>query len=692
MQLDTLFNPRSVAVIGASNDPTKVGYALMKNIMDGGTREVYPVTLSEPQVLGRAASTSISMVQGDVDLAIIAVRADVVATVLKECADKGVKNAVVISAGFKEVGDAGKKLEEDIATVAREYGITLLGPNCLGVMNAQADWNASFAVSKPKPGNVAFVSQSGALGTALLDWANREGVGFSKFVSLGNEASLTELDFLEYLTVDPDTAAVLLYVEEVRDGARFIELATRLAEKKPLVVLRAGTSKRGSAAVTSHTGSLAPSDAIFGAALRKAGAIPVTSLRTFFSLAKLFQLGYTEPLQRLVILTNGGGPSVNTADLIEHSASLSLANLADDTQAALRAVLPPMAAVKNPIDVIGDAGADRYDNSLATLVNLSDVDAVIALITPQMMTDPVKIAEALLKHRDAKPIIPVFMGGSTVAAGAALLRQEGMVSFDSPTDVVDALDALARGKDKVEEEQTDANVEALPLPELEMFGFEEMRTMLDDYDVHLEGVYVSTEDEIEDALKKLGDGPYAMKAVSRQLVHKSDLNAVQTNLVDADAVRGAWKDIMKRVGKHTEDAVVDGMLIQRMEAGVECIIGVKRDPIFGPVVVFGLGGIYVEILKDASMRMAPVSKDEALSQIREIRGFPLLSGARGQEPADIAALAITISSLSHLVLDYPDVEEIDLNPVFATPKGVAVVDARIMRKPRIPPADKPKEE
>ena len=443
MQLDTLFNPRSVAVIGASNDPSKVGYALMKNILDGGDREVYPVTLSETQVLGRATSTNIKMVPGDVDLAVIAVRADIVATVLKECAEKGVKTAIVISAGFKEVGDAGKALEDGIRAVAEEHGITLLGPNCLGVMNAQADWNASFAVSKPKAGNIAFVSQSGALGTALLDWANREGVGFSKFVSLGNEASLTELEFLEYLADDPDTSAVLLYVEEIRDGKRFIENAKRLTAKKPLVVLRAGTSARGSAAVASHTGSLAPSNKIFEAVLRDVGAISVTSLRTFFSLAKLFQLGYTNPLQRLVILTNGGGPSVNTADLIENSVSLSLATLGDETQAALRTVLPPMAAVRNPIDVIGDAGADRYDNALSALAELDDVDAIIALVTPQMMTDPVKIAEALLKHREEKPILPVFMGGTTVAAGAGLLRQSGVVSFDSPTDVVDALDALA---------------------------------------------------------------------------------------------------------------------------------------------------------------------------------------------------------------------------------------------------------
>lgn len=687
MQLDTLFNPRSVAIIGASNDPSKVGYALVKNILDGGEREVYPVTLSDTQVLGRAASTNIKMVPGEVDLAVIAVRADVVATVLRECGEKGVKTAIVISAGFKEVGEAGKVLEEGIAAAAEESGITLLGPNCLGIMNAQADWNASFAVSKPKTGNISFLSQSGALGTALLDWANREGVGFSKFVSLGNEAALTEVEFLDYFADDPDTGAVLLYVEEIKDGKKFLDTARRLTVKKPLVVLRAGTSARGSAAVASHTGSLAPSDKIFEAALHDVGAIGVASLRTFFSLAKLFQLGYRTPLQNLVILTNGGGPSVNTADLIENSHSLALVTLGDETQAALRTVLPPMAAVRNPIDVIGDAGADRYDNSLATLTQLADIDAIIALVTPQMMTDPVKIAEALLKYRDAKPILPVFMGGATVAAGAALLRQEGMVSFDSPTDVVDALDALAHGIEK--KSGIEAQETPRLSPHLEMYGLEEMRTMLGDYDIHLEGVFVKTDEEVDDALKKLGDGPYVIKAISRALVHKSDLGAVHIGLADADAVHDAWKNIEKRVHKEEPDAVLDGMLIQRMVRGVECIIGVKRDPVFGPVVVFGLGGIYVEVLKDSSVRIAPVSKEEALAQIHDIKGSSLLTGARGQTAVDLDALAATIVSLSHLVLDFPDIEEIDLNPVFAMEKGAVVVDARIMRKPVALPAEEP---
>jgi len=678
MQYNTLFNPRSVAVIGATGNPSKVGYALMKNILAGSVREVYPVTLGETEVLGQAAYTSVGAIPGPVDLVVIAVRADLVAMILRECAKKHSTAAIVISAGFKEVGPEGKKLEEEIAAVARENGITLLGPNCLGIMNAHADWNASFAVGKPRAGGIAFVSQSGALGTALLDWANREGIGFSKFVSLGNEAALSEVEFMEYLADDTETSAVLLYVEQVADGARFMEAAQRITKNKPLVVLRAGRSARGSAAVASHTGSLAPSDKIFGAALRQVGAIPVDSLRTLFSLAKLFELGLTGPLQRLVILTNGGGPSVNTADLVDLSHSLSLASFTDETKAALREVLPPMAAVSNPIDVIGDAGPDRYENTLRILTTLSDVDAIITLVTPQMMTDPKGIAEVLVQHRSMKPIIPVLMGGATVAPGVAVLQEQGMVNFALPTDVVEALDALARGmaSHKIDADTPPAHASAttrsmMPLPE--------MQELMERYDLHLSGLFVESRAALAQVVETLGEGPYAIKAIGNELVHKSDLKAVRLGLEDVAALGMAWDDIFAHLTAHVPGITIDGMLVQRMIDGVECIVGMKRDSVFGPVIVFGLGGIFVEILKDSSMRIAPVSREEALAQIQEIKGLPLLTGARGREPVKLEPLAEAISSLSQLALEHPEIQEIDFNPIFATPDGAHIVDARMMQ-------------
>jgi acetyltransferase len=674
-KLNTLFNPNKVAVVGATNDETKVGYALMKNILDGRTREVYPVTLSDAEVMGHVAYQSVSTIPGSVDLVVIAVRADVVANILEECGEKGITTAIVISAGFKEAGEEGVILEKNIADVARKHNITLLGPNCLGVMNAHAQWNASFAVNSPQKGGVGFVSQSGALGTALLDWANGEGVGFSKFVSLGNEASLTELDFLEYLADDEETKAVLLYVEKVTDGSRFLELARKVVEKKPLVVLRAGRSARGSVAVQSHTGSLAPSDAVFGSALRQVGAIPVDSLRTLFSLAKLFELGYTKSLNNLVILTNGGGPSVNTADLIGFSKSLSLVDFSDETKEALKAVLPPMAAVNNPIDVIGDAGPSRYRDTLDILQALDDVDGIIALVTPQMMTDPKDIADVFIEKKDGTPIIPVLMGGETTQKGARELIEHGMASFHSPTDVVEALDALARGTPKTTLSETGTAHASTRT----MMGIHEMQTTLGSHGLKLEGVFVENKDSINGAVHELGDGPYVLKAVSRDVIHKSDMKAVQIGLADAEVIHTAWEEITREIEQHTEGATIDGMMLQQMVSGVECIIGMNRDPVFGPVIVFGLGGVFVEILKDASMRIAPITKEEALKQIQEIKGLPLLTGARGSEPVNLEALADITVSLSNLSLENSHIEEIDFNPVIVNKTGAYIVDARFMK-------------
>ncbi len=678
INLHTLFNPHSVAVVGATNDTTKVGYALMKNILDGKSREVYPVTLSETEVLGHVAYTSLLAIPSTVDVAVIAVRADIVPLILKECAEKDIHNAIVISAGFKEMGEDGKKLEEKIALIASEHGINLLGPNCLGIMNAHANWNASFAVNGPHKGGIAFVSQSGALGTALLDWSNKEGVGFSKFVSLGNEASLTELEFLEYLIDDEDTKAVLLYLEKVSDGSRFLELARRLAEKKPLVVLRAGRSARGSIAVASHTGSLAPSDTVFGTALKQAGAICVDSLRTLFSLSKLFELGFTtNDVQRIVVLTNGGGPSVNTADLVDLSDSLSLVSFEDGVKEELRSVLPPMAAVNNPIDVIGDAGPSRYTDVLDILGKLENIDCIITIVTPQMMTDPLGIASVLAEKKGMKKIIPVFMGGSTIESGVATLLKSGIPSFNSPTDVVEALEALARhSKKPLEQNPAKPRLST----HLKMLSLSSMQEILKEHDLLLEGEYIESRDDVLNALSKLGNGPYAMKAISSDLVHKSDLQAVKLHLPNAEAILHAWDDIEEYVQSHTKGAIIEGMLIQSMVKGVECIVGMKRDAVFGPTIVFGLGGVFVEILKDSSLRIAPVGKEEALKQIEEIQGYGLLTGARGTTPCDLEALAQTIVSLSELSLAHPEIEEIDFNPVFATPTGTHIVDARIMVK------------
>lgn len=677
MNFDRLFNPRTVAVVGAAPEPTRVGYALMKNLTGGSGRTIIPVTEKYPDVLGVPTVKTLADVQGEVDLVVIAVKASLVPSVLSVAAEKGIPHTVIISAGFKEEGEEGKKLEDEIAALARVKGMTLIGPNCLGVIDTHADMNASFVVTKPIPGHVGFISQSGAIGTALLDWARTEGVGFSKFVSLGNEAGTTEVDMMEHFADDDATRAVLMYLEKVSDGARFMDAARRITAKKPLVILRAGRSARGSAAVMSHTGSLAPDDAIFEAACRESGAITVETLRDLFSLAKILHMDIRNPVQRLAVVTNGGGPSVNATDLIDLSRSLQLGEFSDTTRSALRAVLPPMAAVGNPVDVIGDATSTRYADTLSVVAELSDIDAILVIVTPQMMTDPAAIARTISFVRAKKPVIPVFMGGAAAVPGIAVLKESGLVNFDIPTDAILALDELACRRPKVSQEVHHAALAPHPSNE-EMLDMETTQKLLSQYGIPLLGVLMKNGSVIEATLTTLGGNRFAMKAISKDVVHKSDAGAVRINLTNKEDVARAWEEMYKSITAKHPGAVLEGMLIQHMKEGTEVIIGMKRDATFGPVILFGMGGIFAEAMKDTALAIAPVTEEEAQKMIRSIKGARLLQGMRGKEPVSERALVDVIVNLSRLAVEHPEIVAIDLNPVMASSTQAAIVDARFM--------------
>jgi len=684
MTLSSLFNPHSIAVIGASNDRNKVGYALVSNLLNGTKRDVYPVSISENEVQGLKAYKSVKEINGDIDLVLIAVRADIVPSILEECAAKNVKTVIIIAAGFKEIGPAGAELEKKCAEIAKKNGITLLGPNCLGTIDTHTDLNASFAAGKPRKGHIAFLSQSGALGTAVLDKALSEGVGFSKFISLGNEAALSEMEFLEYLKNDADTKAILMYVEQLSNGPEFIRLASEITKDKPIVLIKAGRGARGLQAVMSHTGSLAPEDAVFTAACRQSGIIVVESIREFFNMAKLFELGITRPLQRLIVLTNAGGPAVVTADLIDFSRSLSLVELKDSTKEALRKVLPPMAAFGNPVDIIGDALKDRYESTLKILVEENEADAIVTLLTPQMMTETEATAKLLADYNKKKPIIPVFIGGPAIEKGLVELKNNGLVNFSFPKDAVEALDNLARGNKKQGERSkekgeiaNDPKSQALKATE-KMMAFTAMHDLFKEYGLHLPGVLVKEKKDLAEAMKKAGEDPWTLKAMSPDVIHKTDMGAVKLDIKSLRGAEKAWDDIEKSVGKKKPDAVLDGMLMQTMVPGKEIIIGMKRDATFGPTILFGLGGIYTEALKDTSLRIAPVSKEEADKMMRDIRGIHILSGLRGEKPVDFESLADIIIRLSKLAVEHKEVKEIDLNPVMANEKEAVIVDARAM--------------
>jgi acetyltransferase len=515
-----------------------------------------------------------------------------------------------------------------------------------------------------------------------------------------------------------------------------MELAGEITKRKPIVLIKAGRSARGQQAVASHTGSLAPEDAVFTAACKQAGIIVVESIREFFNMAKLFELGILDPLQNLIILTNAGGPAVVTTDLVDLSRSLSLIQLEEKTKDKLRKVLPPMAAVNNPVDIIGDALSDRYENALKILIEEKSADAIIVLLTPQMMTQAEATAKLLAEYRKKKPIIPVFMGGPAVENGLAELKKVGLVNFTFPKDAVEALNNLARGAKKVESEEgalardssTAATQDERRLfghersdmrksasvvvggagQELEssnntldsrpkgmillnhlrgndkkslekMMSFGEMCNLFKDYEIDFQGILVKEKNGLEEAMKKLGAGPFIMKAISPDVIPKTDMGAVKLDIKNIKEAEVAWDEIISSVKSKNPQTVIEGMLVQAMVSGKEVIIGMKRDATFGPTILFGLGGIFTEALKDTSLRIAPVSKEVALEMIHEIRGINILTGLRGEASVDLEKLSDIIVKLSKLAVDHPEIKEIDLNPVIVNSDEAFVVDARVMR-------------
>lgn len=681
--LENFFNPKSVTVVGASSDKRKVGFALMSNLLSGKKLEIYPVTLKEKEILGVPAFGSVLDVPGSIDLAIIAVRADMVPQVLEDCGKKQIPNAIVISSGFKEmVGSAGKDLEKRIIEIAAEQKITLLGPNCLGVIDTGNDLNASFSGRKPLAGKLAFLSQSGALGTAMIDWAVGEGIGFSKFISLGNEAQLTEIDFLKYLEEDNDTSAILMYLENINDGPEFMKIVSRITPKKPVIVIKAGMGSHGNLAAMSHTGALAPQASVFISACKQAGAVTVSSLRGFFNIVKVLsqEPKINPPVQRLIILTNGGGPSVVAADLTDRSRSLSLAELSEETKEALRKVLPPMAAIGNPIDIIGDALSERYEKALDILSGVENADGIMVIITPQMMTEVAETAKVLAKYKNKKKIFPVFIGGPEMQAGRDELIKSGMVCFMFPRDVTDSLDYIARNAPKLKSSLHHSQ----PIgdsAEGRMMEFENILSLFSEYNIPVSGKFIKVKEDLDNALRECGNGPYAMKAISNAAVHKTEAGAVVLNIKNLEEANTIWEELWQKFGQ------LEGILVQKMvggpafakaSAGKEVIIGTKKDNTFGPTILFGLGGVLAEAIKDTVIRISPIEKEEALKMMHEIKGIKILEGMRGEPPVNFDLLADILVNLFRLALTHPEIKEIDLNPVIVTDASATIVDARVM--------------
>lgn len=697
LNLDQFFNPGAVAVVGASADPTKLGHAVLHNVQEHGfTGSIYPINPKADEILGLPAYPSLTAVPGPIDLIVVVVPPKAVAPVLEEAGQKGVKGAIIITAGFRETGAQGMAMERELIAIARKYGMRLIGPNCLGIIDTYAPLQASFALGMPQQGKIAFMSQSGALCTSILDMALADDIGFSRFVSLGNKADLNEIDFLQVWGKDPNSKVIAGYLEGITDGGRFIEIAREVSKHTPVIAIKSGTTQAGSKAVSSHTGTLAGSERAYEAAFLQAGVLRAGSVQDLFDMAVAFS---NQPLpvnDAVAVVTNAGGPGIMATDALER-AGLSLAALTAETQNLLKAGLPAAASAANPVDVLGDAMADRYALAINAVADDPNVGSIIVVLTPQIMTQIEKTAEAAVaaSQRTGKPILGAFMGKQAIGPGERILRAHGVPNYPVPERAVNALAAMVRQKQWQER----------PMPEIERFdvdreavaevfrqvradgrlaiGDAEARAVQAAYGIPFpQSVLARTAEEAGRAAEEMGF-PVVMKITSPDILHKTDIGGVKLNLQSAEAVRDAFDLMVYRAQRYQPNADIWGCLVQQqVKGGKEILLGVNRDPQFGPLLVFGLGGIYVEALKDVTFRVAPIDRRQAREMLNEIRAYPLLRGVRGEAPSDTDAIVDVMLRLSQLVTDFPEIVEIDINPlmVFEQGKGALGIDMRLILK------------
>jgi acetyltransferase len=711
--LDAILCPQSVAVIGASTTPGKVGHDIFVNILKGGfTGTLYPVNPSARSVASVRAYPSIKDIPDQLDLGIVILPPKAALASVQDAVARGVKGIVIVSAGFREVGPEGRAIEDRMVAVCREAGVRLIGPNCLGVINPLPNirLNASFSARMPRPGNISFISQSGALCTAVLDFAADRNFGFSKFISIGNKADVDELDLLRYLHKDHDTEVILLYIEELRRGPEFIEAVKEITcgdyRPKPVLVIKSGRTSAGAQAAASHTGSLSGTEGVYNAIFQQAGIIRVDSIDELFDFATAFAYKNESELgkmrrkvpsgNRVAIVTNAGGPGIVATDMTMFS-GLELATFKDETIETLASHLPSTANLKNPVDVIGDATTERYENALGAVIRDEGVDGALVILTPQSMTDVLGTAEAIARiaRKSFKPILCCFMGVIDVSAGVRYLQDRGIPVYKFPENAAKAFGALYRYSQwlnrqhlaqyplKFDRERAAKIIQGClargktrlgeldGIGVLESYGFKVLPTQL-----------AKSGEEAAAIAAKMGF-PVVMKIVSEQILHKSDAGGVMVGLSNADEARKAYEGIVTRARAYKADAVVEGVLVQKMASpGTEVILGLNRYPVFGPLLMYGIGGIFVEVFQDVTFRLAPIGRNEARRMVRQIKGYKLLQGFRGRPKGDIEQIEKCLVGLSNLAMNHPEILELDINPllVHAEGQGATAADCRMILK------------
>jgi len=689
------FSPQSVAVVGASTRAGKVGHDILHNLIKAGFEgEIYPINPSATEVLGLRAYPSVKEVEGRIDLAVVVVPAAAVAEVLEECGDKGIDSAIIISAGFKEAGPEGVAREKQLAEVAKRRGVRVVGPNCLGIISTRVGLDASFAPIFPNQGSIALMSQSGALATAIIDWSVQHNIGFSKFVSFGNGVDVGVIDLLRAWEDDPETKVIVAYIEGLPDGPEFIRVAREVSQKKPVIVVKSGSTQAGARAVSSHTGSLAGSERAYDAAFLQSGVIRARSVEELFDYAVAFAYQGLPASRRVAILTNAGGPGIMATDELERQ-GLFLASIDPGTIEKLRTKLPEASNFYNPVDCLGDADAARYDFAAEAVLADPNVDAVVALLTPQTSTQPLATAEGLAQAQTAarKPVLACFMGGGAMREAITHLSENHLPTYPYPERAVDSLAAMARYREWREEppdepvaipadrDRVRAIFESLRREGRLALGEMEAREVLAAYGLTLPDYRLATTAEEAAQYGEEIGFPVVMKIVSPDILHKSDIGGVKLGVQDRQQAMDTFELMLLRAKRLMPRADLRGVSVQQMiRTGREVIVGSTRDPQFGPLVMFGLGGIYVEVLQDVTFRVAPFGKKHAGRMVAEIRTAGLLHGARGERPADMEAIEHVLLTVSQLVTDFPEIVEMDINPlkVGEPGQGAVAVDARII--------------
>ena len=701
LNLDRIFNPKVVAVIGASDEEGTVGYALMRNFKDLGYEgKVYPVNIKKEEVLGLKAYPTIEQVPETVDLAIIATPARTVPDIVEQCGRSGVKGLIIISAGFKEIGEEGKALENKITELKKKYSLRIIGPNCLGVIRPSVKMNATFINKMPKPGNIAFISQSGALGSAILDYALHENIGFSNFVSIGSMIDVDFGDLIDYFGTDPKTRSILMYIEGLTDARKFMSAARHFARTKPIILVKAGKFKESAKAAASHTGSLTGEDNVYDAAFKRAGIVRVDEIADLFNAAEVLGMQPLPKGPNLAIITNAGGPGVMATDAIIAQGG-KVAELSPKTMEALDAVLPHFWSHGNPIDILGDAHADRYKATLEVCLKDENVDGILVIYTHQAVAEPINIAQTIADYVKSQPyqtktILTSFIGYGAVEEANRIFNANSIPTFTTPEQATKTYLYMYQYKRNLEllyetPEEIPIDVMAPKRPLMvilrnaatenrELLTEAEAKRFLKYYNFPVVKTEVAqTADEAVRLAQQIGY-PVVLKILSPQIVHKTEAGGVILDLNSESEVRDAFNHIMQRAKEYDPQAEIQGVTVQQMikKKGYEIIIGAKRDSLFGPVILFGMGGVGVELFKDFALGIPPLNQTLVRRMMEETKVYQLLKGYRNVPPANIKLLEEIMVLFSQMLVDFPQLKEVDINPLFIDEEEAFAFDARIV--------------